>query len=433
MGDLMNDIVRIKGQNRLSGTISINGSKNSVVALIPASLLAKDVVTINNVPHIEDVNSLLTTLNYLGVKTKFENQTLIIDSSKISNKPLIGEEIKKVRASYYFMGVLLGLFNEVEILEPGGCSIGERPIDLHIDGFTRMNVEVTYNEHIYSCKTPHLINQTIVLKKVSVGATINLMLAMCLADGVGIIENAAKEPEIMDVANLINQMGGCIKGAGSSTIIVVGARKLRGCTYRVIPDRIETGTYAIIGAALADDLIIENCITKHCQALINVFKRIGVNFTVYDDALIINKSDHLRNIHIETNPYPEFPTDLQQPLTTLLTKADGISIIRDNIYAKRTAHVIELNKMGANIENVDSNIIINGPTKLIGCEVSGKDLRGGASLVLAALLAEGESYLHGFRHIKRGYDNIVNKLNKLGADITFIEKGDENVAKNNNK
>jgi UDP-N-acetylglucosamine 1-carboxyvinyltransferase len=432
MGGIMNDIVRIRGQKRLNGTISINGSKNSVVALIPASLLAKDVVTFTNVPHIEDVNSLLTTLSYLNVKTKFDGQTLTIDSSKISNKPLIGEEIKKVRASYYFMGALLALFNEVVIREPGGCSIGERPIDLHISGFEKMNVEVNYQDHIYTCKTPHLIGQTVVLKKVSVGATINLMIAMALADGVSIIENAAREPEIIDVANLINHMGGCVKGAGTSTIIVVGASKLRGCSYRVIPDRIETGTYAIIGAALGDEVFIENCNTNHCLALIYILKKIGVNLTVYDDVLIIKKSTNLTSINVETNPYPEFPTDLQQPLTTLLTQANGISIIKENIYAKRTAHVIELNKMGANIEVYDNNIIIKGPTLLKGCQVSGKDLRGGASLVLAALLAEGESYLHGFRHIKRGYDNIVNKLNKLGADISFIKKGDNDVAENNN-
>jgi UDP-N-acetylglucosamine 1-carboxyvinyltransferase len=417
----MNDIVKITGGNKLKGTVSINGSKNSIVALIPACLLAKDVVTITNVPNIEDVNNLLKTLEYLNVKTSFSNNQLIIDASKIENRPLIGDEIKKVRASYYFMGVLLGLFGEVKILEPGGCKIGERPIDIHLDGFKKMGVEVEHQDSIYTLKAPYLMNRVIILRKTSVGATINLMLAMVMADGVGIIENAAKEPEIIDVANLINTMGGCVKGAGTSCITIVGGQRLRGCRYRVIPDRIETGTYAIIATCLGNGVIIEDCNTKHCGALIKTLRNVGANLIVYDDAIIVKESSKLTNINIETNPYPEFPTDLQQPLTTLLTQASGISIIKENIYAQRTAHVIELNKMGANIELYENNIIINGPTKLKGCEISGQDLRGGASLVLAALLAEGDSYLHGFKHIHRGYDGIVSKLKLIGAQIDFLK------------
>ncbi len=412
----------ITGGNRLSGTIEIDGSKNSALALIPASLLCKDKVTLTNVPRISDIFDMLEILNELDVKYEFIDNTLTIDSSQIKNKPLINIYIKKIRASYYFMGVLLALFHNVSIATPGGCKIGDRPIDYHINGFKKLGIKIDNNEDIYNLSYSILNNTTIVLPFPSVGATINLILVSCRSENIITIANASCEPEVIQVIELLKLAGAKIKLIDNNTIIIIGNNFKKTISYKVMNDRIEAGTYCILGALLGNNLKIKGVEKAHLNSLLNIFQYIGVNYNLIDNSIIFNKSNLHNSIDITTAPYPLFPTDLQQPLCVLATQIPNISYIYEGIYLNRKAHIKELNKMGANIKTFQNKIAIYGATPLKGMLMHASDLRGGATLVIAALIANGTSIIKEINYIERGYPNIVQKLTKVGANIKLEEE-----------
>ena len=412
----------IEGNHTLTGTIKISGAKNSAVALVPASLLAEDTVTIDNIPNISDINALNEILEYLGATVKRENETMEIDPSTVKNIAIPEDHAKKLRASYYFMGALLGKYKKAEMYFPGGCSIGARPIDLHLKGFESLGATITTEGDKYIIEAEELIGTNIYLDFASVGATINIMLAATKATGTTIIENAAKEPEIVNVATFLNQMGAKITGAGTSEIKIEGVKKLHGCYTEVIPDRIEAGTYIIAGALVGENLKIDNIIPDHIEALLLKLKEMKVNMKVEKDHIIISKTDKLKKVNVQTQVFPGFPTDLQQPITTLLTQCTGTSILEENIYENRFQNVPYLDQMGADIKIDEKQLIINGPTKLKGTEVEATDLRAGACLVLAGLKAEGQTKITNIKYILRGYENIIQKLTNVGAHISLIDE-----------
>ena len=413
----------IEGGNMLSGTINICGAKNSALALIPAAILCDEDVTLYNVPNISDIDALIAILNHLDCKTKHEKDSLNIDLSGLQNK-IIPEELgKKLRASYYFMGALLGKYKKVEMYFPGGCNIGSRPIDLHIKGFEMLGAKVKIKGNKYTITADELVGTRIYLDIASVGATINLMLAACKAKGTTIISNAAREPEITNVATFLNNMGAKISGVGTSEIKIEGVDKLHKAIIDVIPDRIEAGTYAIIGALLGENLKLNNIIDEHIEALLSKLKDMGVGIKSTKNGIIINKAQKLEPINIKTLVYPGFPTDLGQPITTLLTQARGVSLFEETIYENRFGHIKYLMKMGATI-SANAHLmqaIIIGPTKLVGTEVEATDLRAGAALIIAGLIAEGTTTISQIDHILRGYDGIVEKLTAVGANIRIEE------------
>ena len=410
-------VIKIDGGQELSGLIKISGAKNSSVALIPASILADSDVTICNVPEITDTDVLCEMLEYLGADVRRASESVVITSGKIQNKFIPEIYSKKLRASYYFMGALLGKFKHVEISLPGGCSIGARPINLHLKGFEALGATITNDNEKYIVDAKELKGANIYLDIASVGATINIMLAAVLAKGKTVIENAAKEPEIVNVATFLNNMGAKIVGAGTSQITITGVSKLNGCFHEVIPDRIEAGTYIIIGALLGNNLKIENIIPEHIKSLLEKLEEANVDFKVYNNYIIVNKSNDLKPITVETKGYPGFATDLQQPLTALLTQCDGVSYLTETIYENRFKNVEYLNKMGANITINDRTIKIEGKTLLHGCEVTATDLRAGACMVIAGLIAEGTTTINEINHVLRGYENIIQKLTLVGAKI----------------
>lgn len=414
------EVYKIKGGNRLKGTIKVNGAKNSAVALIPASLLANSPVTIEGLPEILDVWTLKELLEELGAQVTFENGTMTIDPRNVVDIPLPNGNIKKLRASYYLMGVLLGKFKKAAIGLPGGCHLGPRPIDQHIKGFEALGATVS-NEHgaIY-LRTEELIGSKIYLDVVSVGATINIMLAAVLAKGRTIIENAAKEPEIIDVATLLSNMGAKIKGAGTNVIRIDGVEELHGTKHTIIPDRIEAGTFMIMAAVAGDGVTIDNVIPFHVEALTAKLREMGVKVEEYEEKIYIPKSTNLQAVDVKTLVYPGFPTDLQQPFSVLMTQAAGTSVITDSIYSARFKQIDELRRMNA-VGRVDGRTaIITGPVKLEAAMVRASDLRAGAALVIAGLLAEGETEIQDIFHIERGYSSIIEKLQGLGADIRRV-------------
>jgi len=413
----MKEFLQIEGNNFLSGEVSISGAKNSAVAVIPISLLAKDIVTLTNIPKIDDVYSLIEILNYINVKTEFIDNQLIIDSRQIEYKDLTIEQISHLRASYYFISVFLGLFKKIKISQFGGCKIGDRPIDIHINGLKKLNINFKEIDQDYYFDCNEIKSAVFKLPFPSVGATINLMVAALSAKGIVKLSNCAQEPEIVDVAKFINAMGGKIIGAGTKTIIIDGGRHLHGCSHQIIPDRIEAGTYAIIAAANAEQVKIKNIRTDHLNNLLDIFIQIGINFHAYQDNLIIKKTKIFKPIDLEISAYPSFPTDLQQPLCVLLCLCEGRSTIIDNIYKNRTAHIKELQKMGAKIYQEEEKIVIEGINELKGCELYGQDLRGSAAIVSAALIARGRSIVYGLQYLDRGYEDIITKLSNLGANI----------------
>jgi len=414
--------LKIEGNRKLSGTIKVSGAKNSAVALVPASILAEDLVTIDNVPNISDIEALDEILKYLGAKVTKEGTVMTIDPSTIENKEIPESVSTKLRASYYFMAALLGKYKKVEMYFPGGCNIGKRPIDQTLKAFRALGATVEEKDNKYNIYADELVGNEIYLDMPSVGATINALLASCKAKGETVIYNAAKEPEIVNVATFLNNMGANIKGAGTSEIRIVGVSKLHGCFTEVIPDRIEAGTYVVAGALMGDNLKIDNLIPDHIEALLNKLKEMGVNMKVNKDNVIISKTDNLKPVSIKTLGYPGFATDLQQPVTTLLVKCNGVSKLEETIYENRFQNIEYLNKLGANIELVnDRNIKVNGPSELIGTTVKATDLRAGACLVLAGLCAKGETIIEDGHHILRGYENIQNKLNDVGANLTIEE------------
>lgn len=414
-------VLEVKGGKELSGTIRISGAKNSSVALIPAAILADDVVTICNVPEVTDTDALSEILEFLGADVKRASESIVINPKTIENKEIPAEICKKLRASYYFMGALLGKYKHVEMYFPGGCSIGARPINFHLKGFEALGAKVDIIEDKYTVHAEELKGADIYLDFASVGATINIMLAAVKAKGVTTIDNAAKEPEIVNVATFLNNMGAKISGAGTSTIKIIGVDKLNGCFHEVIPDRIEAGTYTIIGALVGKYLKIDNIIPEHIEALTSKLEEMGVELEIGSDYLIVNKPKKYKNVNVKTLVFPGFPTDLQQPFMALSTQCNGKSIIEETIYENRFMHIPYLNKMGANIEVNGNKAIINGPTKLAGTEVEATDLRAGASMVVAALVAEGVTTINNIGHILRGYENIVEKLTDVGANIEVKE------------
>lgn len=414
----MQEVMKIEGGHMLEGEVTISGAKNATVALIPAAVLSNGPVTIVGIPQIADVDSLSAILRLLDVEViEVASDHLIIDPSHMVNKDLDDDIVTKLRASYYFMGALLGKYGRVRMKMPGGCYLGPRPIDLHLKGFEALGAKVSYEKGCYTIVADKLIGNKIFLDIASVGATINIMMAAVYAEGRTTIENAAKEPEIIDVATLLNKMGARIRGAGTNVITIDGIKYLNGCFHEIIPDRIEAGTFIIIAAAMAKHMVINNIIPQHLDALLSKLKDMGVKMKVDVDKVTIEQSDHLKGVDVTTKPYPGFATDLQQPLTALLTQAAGESKVTETIYIERFKHCLELQKMGADIELLNGSAIIKGPTALDGSRVYATDLRCGAAMVVAGLLADGVTEIRNVYHIDRGYSEIDKKLEKLGAKI----------------
>ncbi len=414
-------ILKISGQRELSGTIRISGAKNACVALIPAAILADSEVTICNVPELTDIDALCDILNELNVSVKRASESIVVDSNNMINKEIDEVNSKKLRASYYFMGALLGKYKRVEMSFPGGCSIGKRPINLHLKGFETLGAKVTNIGNKYIVEADELIGDRIYLDIASVGATINIMLAAVKAKGITTIENAAKEPEIVNVATFLNNMGAKVTGAGTSTIKIEGVEHMHGCFHEVIPDRIEAGTYIIAGALCGNNLKIDNIIPEHIESLLSKLEEIGVNLDVGADYVYVTKGEKFKPTTVKTAVYPGFPTDLQQPLTTLLTQCAGKSKVIETIYENRFMHIAYLNQLGADITINNQTATIVGPTKLTGTNVVATDLRAGAAMVVAALAAEGDTMITNVEHILRGYENIVDKLQSVGAKIESKE------------
>lgn len=420
----MKEVIQIEGKHKLNGTVRISSSKNATVALIPASILANGPVTICGVPNISDVESLIVLLRELNVRViQNSRDHLIVDTSEMRNVPLDHPAVTKLRASYYFMGALLGKYGEVKMKMPGGCYLGPRPIDLHLKGFEALGAAVDYSQGYYTIKAKKLIGAKIFLDISSVGATINIMMAAVHAEGRTTIENAAKEPEIIDVATLLNKMGAKIRGAGTNVITIDGVESLSGCFHEIIPDRIEAGTFIIMAAAAAEKMTVSNIIPQHLESLLSKLSEMGVQMDVNVDSVTISGGGALKAVDVKTLPYPGFATDLQQPLTALLTQAEGDSKIIETIYAERFKHCIELQRMGAEIDLGPAYSLIHGARSLYGEKVTATDLRCGASLVIAGLIAEGITEIHEIYHIDRGYDDLDGKLNALGAKIkrVFVE------------
>ena len=411
------DVYKIKGGNPLRGTIKVSGAKNSAVALIPASILADSTVTIEGLPEISDVLTLQALLEDIGGKVDFDAGTMTIDPSEMVSMPLPNGNVKKLRASYYMMGAMLGRFKSAVIGLPGGCHLGPRPIDQHIKGFEALGAKVT-NEHgaIY-LRAEELRGAKIYLDVVSVGATINIMLAAVLAKGRTTIENAAKEPEIIDVATLLSNMGANIKGAGTNVIRIEGVERLHGTRHTIIPDRIEAGTFMIMAAVAGDGITIDNVIPLHVESLTAKLREMGIDVREGEEKIFIPKASDLRAVDIKTLVYPGFPTDLQQPFSVLLTQAAGTSVITDTVYSARFKHLDELRRMNADARVEGRSGILNGPAPLQAATVRASDLRAGAALVIAGLIADGETEVQEIQHIERGYSNLIAKLRGIGADI----------------
>lgn len=413
--------IKIEGGYKLTGEIEVSGAKNSAVALVPAAILCDEEVTISNVPNISDIDSLEEILNYLNAKITRRDGVLTIDSSNIVNKEIPEEMSQKLRASYYFMSSLLGKYKHVEMYFPGGCTIGERPIDQTLKAYRALGAVVIEEGNRYIVEAEELKGAKIYLDMPSVGATINTMLASVKAKGKTVIENVAKEPEIVNVATFLNNMGAKIKGAGTNVITITGVDYLHKSFHEVIPDRIEAGTYVIIGALLGENLTIKNLIPSHIESLTSKLIEAGVEMNISEDSITIEKRGKYKAVSIKTLPYPGFPTDLQQPLIPFLTQCHGISTVEETIWENRFQNVYDTNRMGANIIVKDNRIAkIKGVTKLTGKNVTATDLRGGASMLICGLIAEGITTIDNVKYILRGYDDICGKLSKVGAKIELI-------------
>jgi UDP-N-acetylglucosamine 1-carboxyvinyltransferase len=407
----------IRGGIPLRGTVQISGAKNSAVALLPAAILAESTVTLDNLPHLSDVAVYSEILQELGGKVRWNGDTIVIDPSSMKSIPMPNGKVKLLRASYYLMGAMLGRFGEATIGLPGGCNFEPRPIDQHIKGFEALGAVVTNDHGSVRIIAKELRGAKIYLDVVSVGATINIMLAASRAKGSTIIENAAKEPEIIDVATLLNAMGAKIKGAGTETIRIEGVDSLHGCRHSIIPDRIQAGTYMIAAAATRGDVLIDNVIPKHLEAMTAKLQEMGVHVYEMDESIRIVGQPHYEAIDVKALVYPGFATDLQSPMTSLLTQTKGVSILTDYVYNNRFKHVPELTRMGAKIRVEGRSAIVEGGP-LTAAKVRAADLRAGASLVVAALtVSEGITEISGVEYIDRGYDNLVDNLRSLGAEV----------------
>ena len=414
----------INGGHPLKGEVTISGAKNSVVALIPATILADDIVTLDGVPDISDVASLIEIMTIMGAKIERKEDSLVIDPRGVKNMPMPFGKINSLRASYYFYGSLLGRYGQATVGLPGGCDLGPRPIDLHLKAFEAMGAAMTMDGSSMKLATDGkpLQGANIYMDTVSVGATINTILAAVKAEGRTVIENAAREPEIIDVVTLLNNMGAHIRGAGTDIIIIDGVPQLHGTRHQVIPDRIEAGTYIALAAAIGEGIQINNVLYEHLESYIAKLEEMGVRMTISEDSIFVEKQTGLKAIQIKTSPYPGFATDLQQPITPLLLTAAGRGRIVDTIYEKRVNHVPELAKMGANISTLNDHIIYEGPNQLTGSSVKATDLRAGAALVIAGLMASGTTEITNVEYLLRGYSDIIHKLTQLGADIQLVEE-----------
>ena len=414
----------INGGKKLQGEVTVSGAKNSVVALIPAIILSDGVVTLDGVPAISDVDNLIEIIEVMGGSVKRDGETLEIDPRGVKDMPMPFGKINSLRASYYFYGSLLGRYGQATVGLPGGCDLGPRPIDLHLKAFEAMGASISYEDESMRIATDagqRIKGAHIYMDTVSVGATINTMLAAVKADGRTVIENAAREPEIIDVATLLNNMGARVRGAGTEVITIDGVESLHGTRHQVIPDRIEAGSYIAMAAAIGKGIKVKNVLYEHLESFIAKLEAMGVRMTVEEDAIFVEEQGDLKPVDIKTSPYPGFATDLQQPMTPLLLKASGRGKIIDTIYEKRVNHVPELARMGADIQVLGGQIVYNGPTQLSGAPVKASDLRAGAALVTAGLMAEGQTEITNIEFILRGYSNIIEKLSDLGADIRLIE------------
>ena len=418
---------RINGGKRLEGAVTISGAKNAALAIIPAVILSGESCLLENLPEIEDVRIVEEILTSMGADiSRTPDGSMRIDPSGISTFSVTGEMVSSMRASYYLLGALLGRYKKAEIALPGGCAIGQRPIDQHIKGMRALGADIVIQGGSVKARADRLRGAEIYLDVVSVGATINIMLAAVAAEGQTIIANAAKEPHVVDVANFLNMMGANVKGAGTDVIRIQGGRRLHGCTYAVIPDQIEAGTFMIAAAATLGDVIINNVIPTHLEAISAKLMECGVTVTEGDDGrdffIRVSADKRPRAVNIKTLPYPGFPTDLQQPMMALLATAEGNSFIMENIFENRFNHVPELAKMGASISISSRTATVEGVEKLYGAPLCASDLRAGAALVIAALAAEGESTISQIHFIDRGYEFLEQKLRALGADIMRIEE-----------
>ena len=427
---MLKEWYEIKGGHRLEGTVTISGAKNAAVAIIPAAVLAGETCVLENLPHIQDVQSLKEILEELGVTVDYtDGDCMRIDSRTLTNTKALSDAVSSMRASYYLLGALLGRFHEVELALPGGCVIGARPIDQHLKGMRALGaeVEVDCEHNIVRAKAERLIGAEIFFDVVSVGATINVMLAACMAEGTTVLSNVAKEPHVVDVANFLNMMGASVKGAGTDVIRISGRPRLHGCGYAIIPDQIETGTFMIAAAATIGDVIIKNVIPTHMEAISAKLMESGARVIEGDDGrdfyLRVIMNDRPRPINVKTLPYPGFPTDLQQPMMAYLCSSAGVSTINETIFENRFNHVKELRRMGASISLKDNNTAkVKGIASLHGADIYASDLRAGASLIVAGLAASGTTNVHNIHFIDRGYEYLDKKLTGLGAQIVRKEK-----------
>ena len=413
----------IEGQHKLSGEIRIGGAKNSAVALIPAAILCDEELMIDNVPSISDIDALAHILSYLNVDVKREEHLIKIDNSKMKNCSIPCELASRLRASYYFMGALLGRYKKFQMCFPGGCSIGERPINLHLKGFEKLGAHIEEKDGNFTITADKLIGDDIFLDVPSVGATINIMLAAVKARGKTVIDNAAMEPEIVDVAEFLNCMGARIQGAGTPKIEIIGVDKLHSVQYSVVPDRIEAGTYVIIASLLGENLKISGLVPRHIESLTSKLEEAGVKLDIGKNYVRVDQVGNYKAIDVKTVVYPGFPTDLQQPLVPFLTQCSGISHIEETIWENRFMNIPDTVKMGASIEVFDNHYAtIYGKSKLVGKKVVATDLRGGASMVICGLIADGVTTISNIDHILRGYEDIINKLRNVGASIQVVEE-----------
>lgn len=412
------DKLVILGGARLNGEVTISGAKNSAVAIVAAAVLVAGKCVIDNVPDVSDIRVMAEIIGRLGGSAEFTAPGVLeVDCTELNRVEAQYEMVRKIRASSYLMGALLGRFNRAKVALPGGCDFGVRPIDLHIKGFQAMGAKVVVEHGLVDLEAEHLCGAHIYFDQVSVGATINVMLAAALADGVTVLENAAKEPHIVDVANFLNCMGANVKGAGTDVIKVTGVSELHGGAYSVIPDQIEAGTFMIAAAATRGDVLIKNVITKHLESISAKLVEMGVTVEEFDDSIRVAADKPITKANFKTMPYPGFPTDLQPQMLTLLTIAEGTSIVTENVWDNRFKYVDELIRMGANISVDGRTAVVEGVSRLTGSPVSSTDLRAGAAMVLAGLMAHGVTEVYNLKYIDRGYENFEGKLKSLGAQL----------------
>ena len=416
----------INGGHELFGEVNISGAKNAAVAIIPAAILANDKVTIENIPQISDVKLIIEILDSMGAKVKLiSKDTVEIDTSCIKYQSVGYELASHFRASYYLIGAMLGRFKKAEVAMPGGCNFGVRPIDLHIKGFEMLGSRVDIVDGMVCAKADKLVGTSIYMDTVSVGATINIMLAAVLARGLTVIENAAKEPHIVDLANFLNSMGADVRGAGTDVIKIHGVEKMHGCTYSIIPDQIEAGTYMVAAAACGGDVLIKNVIPKHLESISAKLEEAGAQIIEYDDAVRVTRYKPLTKCNVKTMPHPGFPTDMQPQMAVLLSIAQGTSILSESVWDNRFQYVGQLLRMGANIQ-VDGKVaVIEGVKRLDGVNVKATDLRAGAAMIIAGLVAEGTTTVENVNYIDRGYEDVVAKFASLEADIKRVEVKDK--------